>query len=89
MNIPTRPTEERENFAPSQPYADRSPDAHDRTGQSALKPLDYLVFGVVALVAVALAALRICPVDWLWACATILVVAFWAFCIYRKGSTRR
>lgn len=62
--------------------------AADPQKRSGLKPLDYLVFGVVALVAIALAALRICPVDWLWASATILVVGIWAFAIHRQSGRR-
>lgn len=57
-----------------------------RPQQGGLKPLDYLVFGVVVLTALALVALRICPVDWLWATATILVVALWAWTIHRKSA---
>lgn len=62
--------------------------AADSQKRSGLKPLDYLVFGVVALVAIALGALRICPVDWLWASATILVIGVWAFTIHRQSGHR-
>ena len=62
--------------------------AADPGKRSGLKPLDHLVFGVVALVAIALAALRICPVDWLWASATILVVGAWAFVIHHRPGRR-
>ena len=68
---------------------DTARDTAPRTEKKILlAPLDYLVFGVVALTAVALAALRICPVDWLWACAAILVIAFWAFLIHRAIARR-
>ena len=49
-----------------------------------VKPLDYLVFGLVILGSLVLAAFRLCPVDWLWAVLTIAVAAFWMFAIYRR-----
>lgn len=70
------------------PHDSRREDVR-RPQQSGLKPLDYLVFGVVVLTALALVALRICPVDWLWATATILVVALWAWTIHRKSARNK
>ena len=62
--------------------------AADPGKRSGLKPLDHLVFGVVALAAIAQAALRLCPLDWLLASATILVVGAWAFVIQRRETSR-
>lgn len=50
-----------------------------------MKPLDYLVFGLVALGSLVLAAFNLCPADWLWAAFTIVVAAFWTFAIYRRA----
>lgn len=50
-----------------------------------MRPLDCLVFGTVAIVAVALGTLHICPFDWAWAAATLLVVAFWAAMVHRRS----
>lgn len=49
-----------------------------------MRPLDCLVFGTVAIVAVALGALHICPFDWAWAAATLLVVALWAAIVHHR-----
>ena len=50
-----------------------------------VKPLDYLVFSLVTLGSLVLAAFNLCPVDWLWAALTIAVAAFWTFAIYRRA----
>ncbi len=50
-----------------------------------MKPLDYLVFSLVTLGSLVLAAFNLCPVDWLWAALTIAVAAFWTFAIYRRA----
>ncbi|MEB1814295.1 hypothetical protein [Adlercreutzia mucosicola] len=45
-----------------------------------------LVFGLVTLGSLVLAAFNLCPVDWLWAALTIAVAAFWTFAICRRAS---
>lgn len=54
-----------------------------------MRPLDCLVFGTVAIVAVALAALHICPVDWVWAAATLAVAGAWAWAVHRRSRRNR
>lgn len=49
-----------------------------------MKPADWLLFGLVILVAIVLGALHLCPYDWLWAAVTIGVVVFWTWLLARQ-----
>lgn len=50
-----------------------------------MKLFDKMLYALFALAAVALGSLSLCAFDWLWACATILVVLFWAWLLHRHS----
>lgn len=54
-----------------------------------MKLSDKMLYALFILGAVALAAFGLCALDWLWACATVLVVLFWAWMLRRRCSDRR
>ena len=66
----------------SEEYASAGRDAYLRYIWNVLRSTLLLILPI------ALAALRICPLDWLWASATILVVGAWAFVIHRRPGRR-
>lgn len=47
-----------------------------------------MLYALFILAAVCLGALGLCAFDWLWACATVLVVLFWAW-VLRTRCIRR
>lgn len=49
---------------------------------------DKMLYALFILGAVCLGALGLCAFDWLWACATVLVVLFWAWML-RTRCVRR
>jgi len=49
-----------------------------------VKPFDVVLYITVGLGAVMLASVGFCAADWVWAAATVLVVIFWSWLLYRK-----
>lgn len=55
---------------------------------SVVKLSDKLLYALFILGAVCLAAFGLCALDWLWACATVLVVLFWAWVLHARCTRR-
>lgn len=49
-----------------------------------MKLSDKMLYALFVLGAVSLAAFGLCSLDWLWACATVVVVLFWAWMLHRR-----
>lgn len=49
-----------------------------------MRPFDVILYITVGLGAVVLASVGFCAADWGYAAATVLVVVFWAWLLYRK-----
>ena len=54
-------------------------------GRAVVRPVDWLLFALVIFTSLVLGALHLCPYDWIWAAATIAVVAFWTWMLTRKS----
>lgn len=49
-----------------------------------MKLADKMLYALAILAAVALATVGFCLFDWVWAAATVAVIALWAWLLWRK-----